>query len=256
MTAGGVEVRILNRCNFRCPACPTSSGPHRRGRLSLADFRRIIDTLAAAHFAGDLTIVGGEAALHPDLPAMLTEASRRLPAVSISVYTNGSWVGSSGWRDRLGELLAGPNVQVRFSLDRRHAEGAIRARTSRPADRLIQGMERERLEQARLFRDACLDQGAAPGVNFGFALTGSLEEARLYAGSLGDVPLCLNRARRDRSRLSAPDRLVIVGVDDEGCASVSCATDGLTPRRRLGGLEALPAALAMSRTAGATAAPA
>ena len=75
--AGGVagdpkaSIRILHRCNFRCPACSTFSGPDCKGMMSLVDFCKAVEILATERFQGQLNVSGGEPTLHPALEAML-----------------------------------------------------------------------------------------------------------------------------------------------------------------------------------------
>ena len=242
-----ISIRILHRCVFRCPACSTFSGPDLRGLMSPEDFRRVIDFLAVEGFQDQLNISGGEPTLHLSLEEMLTYAAQHLARARIAVFTNGYWVGAPGWRKRLRGLLAGPNLLVRFSLDRQHAEGAVLAKSPTPDEQLVRTMELERLDQARLFLEACRELGAVPGVNFDFAFKGSLQEGRRYTTDLGEVPLYLIRFRPNPSARPKQYGFLAIDVDEHNRVSVYPTLGHIPTGEPLGGPETLPEALAMNR---------
>ena len=242
-------VRILRRCNFRCPSCSTFSGPEGRGAISLTDFCLAADILAGEGFAGQLNISGGETTLHPDFGAMLSYASTRLEKARISVFTNGQWVGQAGWLDILGSLMAGPNVVVRFSLDRQHAEGEVRGRCRQWTEGEIRASERARIEKARSFLRACSDMKAQPGVNFDFAFKGSLEEGRAYTRELGEVPLYLIRFRPFPAERPKEPGFFAIDVDEENRPEVYLTLGHIPAHESFGGLDTLAAALEINRKA-------
>ena len=217
--------------------------------ITRADFCKAVDILATERFRGQLNVSGGETTLHPALEAMLTYAAEWLEKACIAVFTNGDWVGFPGWRKRLEALLAGPNVLVRFSLDRQHAEGAVLARASGLDERLVKAVELERLDKARMFLHACRKLGAVPGVNFDFAFKGSLQEGREYTKDLGEVPLYLIRFRRDPSHRRKEFGFLAVDVDGHDSVAVYPTLGHIPTGESLGGLETLAAALEMNRNA-------
>jgi hypothetical protein len=216
--------------------------------MQLEDFRRAAEMLERADFRGILNISGGEPTLHPDLGRLLRCAAYCTPGARVVLFTNGHWIGTNGWRDLLSSLLAGPNQLVRFSLDRQHAIGRALAEGSAMPETIAR-IERERLGQAQRFIKACADFGAKPGVNYDFAYKGSLEEAESYTRALGPVPLYTIRFRRDPARRAR--RMGFFAVDVQGDDSVRVYTTlaDIPAGRPLGGLEALPEALAMNRAA-------
>jgi hypothetical protein len=242
-----VSIRLLHRCNYRCPACSTFSGPDGQGELSLGDFGTAVDVLAAAGFHGQLNLSGGEPTLHPFLPDMLGRAAARLPDAQIAVFTNGHWVGDEGWEGRLAQLLAGPNVLVRFSLDRQHAEGLVRSCGGGLDVRSVQEAEHARLAKAGAFLRECLSRGAAPGRNFDFAFKGTEQEGRQYTASLGQVPLYLIRFRPRPEQRPRQWGFLAIDVDAEGTPLVYPTLGHIPAGEPLGGLDALASALEMNR---------
>jgi len=239
--------RIIRRCAFDCPLCSTFSGVKRRGEMRQSDFRAAMDILATCDFRGTLNVSGGETTLHGRLCSMLRYASVRLPLARIAVFTNGDWVGRPGWRRRLRRMLAGPNVLVRFSLDRQHAQGAIRGAGRKITRKRLEAAERNRLRQAGQFLDACLASGAKPGVNFDFAFKGTADEARAYMRDLGPVPVYTIRLRRDPDKRPKEPGFFAVDAQENGSPLVY-PTLGHIPRgEHMGGLETLATALEINR---------
>jgi len=244
-----LTVRIIGRCNFRCPLCSTFSHPERKGLLSQDEMKEIISLLVREKFRGALNVSGGETSLHPDLPKMVSLASRLLPESAVVVFTNGDWVGARGWTERLDRLLGRPNVLVRFSLDRQHAQGKAMALYGRIRRKTVEAVEQERLGKARLFLAACLERGAEPGRNFDFAYKGTLAEASRYMRPLGDVPVYPLRFQRDPARRAKRIGFMAVDLDPRGRPLVFVTLGHILRGEALGGIPALPLALRMNREA-------
>lgn len=244
-----LTIRIIGRCNFRCPACSTFSSPERKGIMRLLDFKRAVDILASERFLGVVNISGGEPTLHPELVEMLSYISERLPENRVVLFTNGHWVGHPHWRQTLRHLLVETTVLVRFSLDRQHADGAVLAEMGSFDKNRFKAIEQERFEKARLFLNACLSEGALPAYRFDFAFKGSEEEAGNYMSVLGEVPLYLIRFRKDP--LHRPKELGYFALDlNENNQVLVYPTLGhLSAGESLGGIDTLPAALKMNRIA-------
>ncbi len=90
-----ISVETVTACNLRCTYCPNSRSD--RGSIQnlkwmdSALFIKLIDDLAELHFAGALLPhFYGEPLLDDRLPDLLTYARRRLPAVLITLFTNGT----------------------------------------------------------------------------------------------------------------------------------------------------------------------
>jgi hypothetical protein len=244
-----LTIRIIGRCGFRCPDCSAFSGPERPGLLSISHFRQIISLLVEHDFNGVLNISGGETTFHPQLLKIVSLASRHLPWARIVVFTNGDWVGRQRWRSLLKSLLQYPNVLVRFSLDKEHAEGKARAVSgSAGADRVAE-IEKERLEKARLFLEACRKEGAKPGLNYDFAFKGTISEGQAYMASLGDVPIYPLFFQRNPASRPKQMGFLAVDLDRQGRPLVFLTLGHLSREEPLGGLDQLPLALAQNREA-------
>ena len=194
-----------------------------------------------------LNISGGEPTLHPKLVTMVRNVSESLPEAKIIVFTNGSWIGQPWWRKKLEKLMAGPNVLIRFSLDRQHAEGALKASALSGRDGLRE-IERARFEQARAFRDACLSLGAKPGVGFDFAFKGTMDEARAYMASLGNPPVYLITFQKKPAKRTKKFGYFAIDIDSEGRPSVYPTLGHIPGGEAIGGIEELPTALRMNRS--------
>ncbi len=244
-----ITLRILRRCNYRCPLCSTFSDPEKRGLLSLADARKCLDILGAERFRGQLNISGGEPVLHGELEAILAYGADTVEASTIDVFTNGDWVGADGWEHRLRRLLAIPGIRVRFSLDRQHAEGAVLARSRHATADAVNRMERIRLEKARLFVEKCQNLSAKPGVQYDFAFKGTLEEARRYTSVLGEVPLYLIRLQERPAERKKELGFLAIDIDESNSPWVYLTLGHLASGEPLGGLESLAEALSIHRSA-------
>ena len=248
MSEPKISFRILHRCDFDCPSCSTFSGPHRRGQMLATDFDLAMEILAGEGFVGQLNISGGETTLHPDLTSMLSNAANRLPgASSICVFTNGHWVGREGWRDRLAALSAGPNILIRFSLDRWHAVGQVQAAGDEPTEERVLAAEKERIEKARQFIGAGHDLGLEPGRHFDFAFKGSRAEGAAYMQDLGDVPLYLIPFRSRPAQRPKEYGFFAVDVTDEDQTLVYPTLGHIPTNEPAGGLERLAEVLARNR---------
>jgi len=244
-----LTIRIIGKCNFRCPLCSTFSSPERQGILSLPDFNSILHLLVENHFRGVLNISGGETTLHPELIEMVSLASQNLKKSRIVVFTNGDWVGQRGWRKRLRELLQGTNVLVRFSLDRLHAEGKAIALYGSARKRIVGEIEKDRLKKARHFFAACLQEKAKPGLHFDFAFKGTAFEAQEYMSSLGHVPIYPIHFQKDPAKRPKQLGYLAVDLDKNGKAQLYLTLGHIAEGEALGGIEALPLALKMNREA-------
>ncbi len=244
-----VTVRIIGRCNFRCPICSTFSGPEKAGLLAVSEFSRIVGLLAEHGFHGPLHVSGGETTLHPGLPEMAALAARHLPEAPVALFTNGNWVGEGDWRGLLRQLLAGPNILIRFSLDRPHAMGRAAALHGPVSHRTLAESEDALFEKARAFLAACLEEGAEPGRNFDFAYKGDLGEGRQYLAPLGTVPVYPIVFQKDPLHRPKLMGFMAVDLDQQGRPLVYPSLGHIPAGEPLGGIETLPSALEMNRWA-------
>jgi MoaA/NifB/PqqE/SkfB family radical SAM enzyme len=79
----------LNVCNLRCPLCPTGRGELQRprGKMSLEDFKRLIDQIAPYAYSVEL-YNWGEPFLHSQIFDMIRYASERKISVQLSSNLN------------------------------------------------------------------------------------------------------------------------------------------------------------------------
>ncbi|EFC80891.1 radical SAM/SPASM domain-containing protein [Parafrankia sp. EUN1f] len=103
-----LSLEITYGCNLVCGHCYAESAPGLgHGTMSLGDWYALID-LAASVGVARVQLIGGEAALHPDLPALVRHA---LGAnLGVEVYTNLTFV-----TDTLWEVYGLPGVSVATS---------------------------------------------------------------------------------------------------------------------------------------------
>ncbi len=104
---------VTYRCNERCLMCdlPLRADQERRPELSLAEWLRVIDDLAA-NGGGSFAISGGEPLLRRDLPEMF--AHIRVKNLPISISTNGLLLNNDDARAR---FLDQPPTAVNISID-------------------------------------------------------------------------------------------------------------------------------------------
>lgn len=93
-------IETTNRCNLRCPLCPTGTRLLKRpfGSMTLNDFETTLNQLGP-----QLRVLAfwnqGEPTLNPALPEMIGMACQR------GIYTIVSTNGTLLWKDRMGERL-------------------------------------------------------------------------------------------------------------------------------------------------------
>jgi uncharacterized Fe-S cluster-containing radical SAM superfamily protein len=237
-----LTIRVLKRCNFRCPSCATFSSPDEWAKLSLAEIRVIAENLRREEFSGVINVSGGETTLHPELDAILATLSAGVTKARIVLFTNGSWIGSSGWQLRLDRFLSFPNVLIRLSLDSEHVQGEANA-TGKDLD----SVRKHSFERAGAFLEACLKAGATPGTRYDVAFKGTEREARTFLRELGPVPLYLITFQKDPHNRPRQDGYFAVDVDDAGAAAVYLTIGHFASRESLGGLNRIPEALSHNR---------
>ncbi|PXY36203.1 radical SAM/SPASM domain-containing protein [Prauserella flavalba] len=105
-------VEIIETCNFTCTHCYYSSSPAKKGRLSLDQFRQVVDNLVE-HGVRIIEITGGECTIHPDFREILRYAAARFGLFAI--ITNGYLLGKRP--DLLAEVASYPNIIAQISID-------------------------------------------------------------------------------------------------------------------------------------------
>jgi len=80
--------QVTTKCNYSCPHCLSSSGPHADHGLSSEDAHRLIDVLSLSGVKR-INMTGGEPLLRKDLPQLCEHASDR--GIEVVLTSNGSF---------------------------------------------------------------------------------------------------------------------------------------------------------------------
>ncbi|MBI4859777.1 MAG: radical SAM protein [Candidatus Riflebacteria bacterium] len=105
-------IEPTNRCNLRCPMCPTGlpDGGASSGSMDLSLFHRVVEQLRDRSTVVYLHLAG-EPLLHPDLPEMVSVA--RAQGTLVGFFTNGTLL-----TDALASRLIGAGLDwIGFSFD-------------------------------------------------------------------------------------------------------------------------------------------
>jgi radical SAM protein with 4Fe4S-binding SPASM domain len=132
-----IMIEPTNVCNLKCPACPTGSDrlPFKKGRMSIGDFRTLVDELGP--YGAYAQLWGfGEPFLHPDLLDMVAYCKEFDMEVRIS--TNGQFLGDTPRAERL--VRSGLD-SLKISLDGATEETLQRYRVNASLDRIIDGIK-------------------------------------------------------------------------------------------------------------------
>lgn len=86
---GNLELHVAHSCNLTCESCSHYSNHNHKGLLSLDDARAWIAPWAERVRPSMLSLLGGEPAIHPDLPAFLPLVRDYWPRTLIRIASNG-----------------------------------------------------------------------------------------------------------------------------------------------------------------------
>ncbi len=110
--ASNIFFHITTACNLHCRHCYINPHQHGHGTLSPEVIKRRLAMFhARSHAPPNLILLGGEPTLHPELPAIVTDA-RRMGYRSVTVDTNGYL-----FHDFLGRVSPHTLDVISFSLD-------------------------------------------------------------------------------------------------------------------------------------------
>jgi len=107
-------------CNARCDHCITEAGPQVRRKMTLADARAVVASVARTPHLNGLVFTGGESFIHRN---ELLELVRDCTAAGLTseVVTNGFWATSRGAaRAAIAPFRAAGLGMLRLSIDRFH----------------------------------------------------------------------------------------------------------------------------------------
>ena len=137
-----VYVEATNRCNLRCPMCPSHVGERERGLMDPETMRLLAGQIPPGSLLEFSFLSLGEPLLHPGLPSMIRMA--RGLADELFLSTNGVALGGSA--ERADELAASGLTHVHFSAEASDAESYERIRAGARFDDFLANL--------RLFRQA------------------------------------------------------------------------------------------------------
>lgn len=129
-----LELHLVHGCNLACEGCSHFSDQGPPGRLSLREADDWMAPWSGRLAPAELSLLGGEPALHPDLAAFVPLARRRFPAATIRIVTNGFLLAR---HPDLPRALA-DDGDAHLYLSVHHSSPEYRARL-RPVLELLQG---------------------------------------------------------------------------------------------------------------------
>jgi len=138
-------VEPTNRCNLRCPLCPSGTGALTRpqGRMAFEEFRTLIDEVGE-HLILLMLWNQGEPFLHPDLPRMIRYAKDR--AIPTVTSTNGHFIRSP---EDARELVESELDELVVSLDGASSETYRAYRVGGDFETVLEGIRLLRTEKRR-----------------------------------------------------------------------------------------------------------
>ena len=203
---------------------------------------------AIDHYTGVVNISGGEPTLHPQHSELLELLARRLPDASVVSFTNGSWIGASGWRERLRRLVSVPNMLLRLSVDKQHVLGAFKVARRTMPDVPYKDVESLLFKRTAMFLRECDTIGARAGHDYDIAYKGGYKQAGRYLSAFGDVPVYPIHFHTDPVNRPKELGYFAVDIDTDSRPFVFPTLGHVLKWEPLGGLETLGEALEMNRS--------
>lgn len=84
-----LEIHVAHGCNLSCESCSHYSNQGHKGMLSLEEVERSMKYWNRRLFPQTFSLLGGEPALHPELPAFVLLARKHWPNSHLRLVTNG-----------------------------------------------------------------------------------------------------------------------------------------------------------------------
>jgi hypothetical protein len=84
-----LEMHVTHACNLTCESCSHYSNQNHSGDVTLAEADEWMGLWSTRLAVGDFRLLGGEPAIHPDLPAFVEAVRRHWPQCHIRIVTNG-----------------------------------------------------------------------------------------------------------------------------------------------------------------------
>lgn len=87
-----LEIYITNVCNLACKECNRFNNYNFKGHLKWDDYAGEMVQWSKKVDAKNITLIGGEPTLHPDLETWVMNIRRLWPTTEISIQTNGTYI--------------------------------------------------------------------------------------------------------------------------------------------------------------------
>jgi hypothetical protein len=146
-----LELHVAHSCNLACESCSHYSNHNHKGIVGLDEARGWIAPWAGRLKPAVFSLLGGEPAIHPDLPAFIPLARACWPKARIRLVTNGFLLGR---HPDLPRFLAEAGDCV-LDLSIHHSSDAYRDRLE-PVFDLLRGWVRDHRIRVRLIHSYAL----------------------------------------------------------------------------------------------------
>lgn len=123
-------IEITDRCNLTCPTCYAGSSPTYGRHRTIAEVRKMLDTIVSNEKEPDVVqISGGEPTLHPDFFEILDYA-KSLPIKHLMVNTNGIRIAQElGFVEKLASYMPDFEIYLQFDSFKEDALLSLRGAT-------------------------------------------------------------------------------------------------------------------------------
>jgi organic radical activating enzyme len=119
-----IEFYITNVCNFNCDNCNRLNNYHFSGHQRWADYQEVYYQWSQRIDFENITILGGEPTLNPDLDQWIIGLHKLWPSAKIEILSNGSRL--KYWYDRgLFDLLAETQSDLAITLHNRQRRQSV-----------------------------------------------------------------------------------------------------------------------------------
>ena len=133
-----LEMHVAHACNLVCESCSHYSNQGHKGVVALQEAERWMQLWAGRLAPRTFTLLGGEPAIHPQLPEFVKLTARYFPKSSLRLVTNGFFLYRHPTLPQA--LKAHPNARLALSVH--HDDAAYRAKLA-PVIELLKGWVRE-----------------------------------------------------------------------------------------------------------------
>ena len=133
-----LEMHVAHACNLVCESCSHYSNQGHKGVVSLDEAERWMKSWEGRLAPRNFSLLGGEPAIHPQLPEFVALAARYFPKSPLRLVTNGFFL----HRHPALPLAMKAHPNARLALSIHHDDPAYRAKLE-PVIELLKGRVRE-----------------------------------------------------------------------------------------------------------------